>query len=160
MVRATSDVESVPSAALQLREAGIRLTPQRQAILEYLQSTTEHPRAEDIYERVRRTFPGISLGTVYNTLNLLAERGLIRALPHPDKTARFDGKVHRHYHVVCEKCGRVHDFEPADSSCFALMEEEVASQSGYRILRHEVEFVGVCPACRSEEAGRTESTSA
>lgn len=136
------------AAAAQLREAGIRLTPQRQAILEFLRSTNGHPTAEEVYENVRRAFPGISLGTVYNTLNLFAERRLIRALFHPDKTSRFDGSVDRHFHIVCERCGAIHDHTPGDTSWLASLAKDAAAASGFHIVRHEVEFFGLCPACQ------------
>src|SRR6476661_7925878 len=92
-----------------LKERGVRLTPQRQMILKFLKETHEHPTAEEIYKQVCQEFSGISMATVYNTLHRLKELGAIKELSYGDMSSRYDGNDTEHAHVVCESCGEVID---------------------------------------------------
>lgn len=127
----------------QLKEKGVRFTPQRQAILEFLLGTDTHPTADEIYHHVKAKFPGVSLGTIYNTLNMLKEHGHILELSYGDMSSRFDGNPSNHYHVACAECGRVVDFHRP----LIEMEKEVEDRTGFQVLGHRVEFYGVCPEC-------------
>lgn len=122
-----------------------RNTPQRRIILEELRKADSHPTAVELYDIVRRQMPGLSLATVYRNLDLLAEQGTIRKLTLGGKETRFDGKLDRHYHVRCVRCGRVDDLRelPAES-----LPGQPRHAAGYQILDHSLEFVGVCPDCR------------
>jgi len=123
-----------------------RKTPQRRIILEELQKSRSHPTAAELYEIVRCRLPRISLGTVYRNLDLLAEMGTIQRLDLGG-TTRFDGDPCRHYHVRCVHCGRVDDVRdlPAD-----LVRGKPKETGGYEIVGHRLEYLGVCPECRSE----------
>lgn len=127
-----------------LKSKGIRFTPQRQAILEYLLATRDHPTAEEIYKQVKAKFPGVSLGTIYNTLNMLKEHGFILELPCGDMSSRFDGNPNNHYHVMCSECGKVVDFHNE----LINMDELVSEQTGFDVHTHNLVFYGVCPDCR------------
>src|SRR5215216_4314022 len=83
------------------RRPPLRMTPQRQAILDAVRSSHDHPRAADIYERVRTVLPGIAFGTVYNALHALADSGIILQLSFGDRASRFDGRNDRHDHALC-----------------------------------------------------------
>jgi Fur family ferric uptake transcriptional regulator len=124
-----------------------RNTPQRKVILEELQRTTSHPTAGELHQIVRRRVPKISLGTVYRNLDLLAEAGKIQKLDLGGSEARFDAKTDAHYHVRCVRCGRVDDVPglPAD-----LVGDELARAAGYEMLGHRLEFVGICPQCKTK----------
>ncbi|MDA8228571.1 MAG: transcriptional repressor [Desulfitobacterium hafniense] len=128
----------------QLKDQGVRFTPQRQAILEYLLETKTHPTAEEVYHHVKAKFPGVSLGTIYNTLNMLKEHGYILELSYGDMSSRFDGNAKNHYHVVCLNCGKVVDFHRP----LIEMESEVAEKFGFEITGERLEFYGICPDCR------------
>lgn len=128
----------------QLKEKGVRFTPQRQAILEYLLGTDTHPTAEDIYHHVKAKFPGVSLGTIYNTLNMLKEHGHILELSYGDMSSRFDGNPVNHYHVVCTECGKVVDYHRP----LLKMDDEVFEKTGFNVMGHRMEFYGVCPNCQ------------
>lgn len=132
-----------------------RNTPQRRVILEELQKTSAHPTAAELYAKVRRRLPKISLGTVYRNLDLLAEMGKIQKLDLGGGEARFDGNPDAHYHVRCVRCGRVDDVHglPAGTRLDAPREA-----AGYEILGHRLEFVGVCPRCK--DPPETEQTGA
>jgi Fe2+ or Zn2+ uptake regulation protein len=128
----------------------IRLTPQRRAVLEAVLAAGDHPRAIDIYERVRRRHPGIAFATIYNALRYLAEHGLISELTFGDAASRFDGRTERHDHAVCERCGALCDVEvPLPENVRA----QAAAQSGFQITQYRVEFRGLCPRCAGQHAG-------
>ncbi len=125
--------------------AGIKFSRQRQAILDYLCSTKEHPTADTVYLHVRKQYPKVSLGTVYRNLNLLADDGEILRLHCGDGSDRFDGNPKPHYHFLCEECGRVIDLhlEPLDHI-------DVLAGVGFEgtVLGHTVLFHGICPECK------------
>ena len=94
---------------------------------------------------VRQQLPHISLGTVYRTLAVLSEVGLVRELRLAGQAKRFDGDLQGHHHVRCSKCGRISDiaFEPVGP-----LHEAVRPLTDYEIIGYHLEFVGVCPECR------------
>lgn len=92
-----------------LRGHGIQPTPQRQAVAAFVLHTETHPSADEVLSRVRRTHPAVSRATVYNTLNLLVDRGLLRARILKEGTVVFDPNVSRHHHFIDEETGRIHD---------------------------------------------------
>ncbi|MFO7254751.1 MULTISPECIES: Fur family transcriptional regulator [Limnochorda] len=131
---------------LVLRRKGMRLTPQRQAIYHYLKNTKSHPTAEEIFAALHPRFPGLSRGTVYNTLNMLVQEGLVRELRVDDTASRYDADTSQHHHATCQKCGRVTDyFGPSLDSLL----REAESETGYRLESAELYFEGLCPACQA-----------
>ena len=125
--------------------AGTKFSRQRQAIIDYLCSTKEHPTAETVYTNVRMQFPNVSLGTVYRNLNLLANEGEILRLSCGDGSDRFDGNPKPHYHFLCHGCNRVLDLvmEP-------LHHIDILAAAGFSgtIDGHIVLFHGTCPNCK------------
>ena len=96
-------------AAYRLREHGIQPSAQRVAIAEYVLHTDEHPSADLVWKRVQAKLPYVSRATVYNTLNLLVEKGLLRSLALADESVVFDPKTERHHHFIDEETGEIHD---------------------------------------------------
>jgi Fur family ferric uptake transcriptional regulator len=127
----------------------LKLTKQRQIILEELQKVRSHPSADEVYALVRPRLPRISLATVYRNLEVLAEAGLIQKLALAGSQKRFDGMVGNHYHIRCLKCGRVDDV-----ALELLTLGEAASNllNGYQCVGHRLEFFGICPRCQEEQA--------
>ena len=123
----------------------IRMTTQRAAILTEVQSADKHLTAGELFERVRRKYPTIAYGTVYRTLHLLAERGLIQEFPFGDQASRFDKRTDRHDHVHCTVCGELTD---VDVPIAVLARQVAADQTGYDIQEHQTVFSGVCPKCQ------------
>ena len=132
-------------------EAALRMTRQRRVILEELRKVRSHPTADELYTRVRRRLPRISLGTVYRDLNLLSELGIIHTLKLAGGQKRFDGTCEEHYHVRCLGCGRVDDVPAAPS---AAIVKKIGRKLRYEIIGHRLEFVGFCPACRRKRRSR------
>jgi Fur family transcriptional regulator, peroxide stress response regulator len=132
----------------KLRQQKFRITPQRLAILKVFLNSTEHPSVERAYEQVRADFPTTSLATVYKTVNLLKEIGEILEIGFTDGRNRYDGnKPYPHPHLICMKCKTIMDPE-VDS--LDHLTAEVEQTSGYRILSHQLEFFGICPACQNK----------
>ena len=124
-----------------------RMTPQRQAVLDAVRASEDHPRASEIYERVRRVLPGIAFGTVYNALNALAEQGVIRQLTFGDAASRFDGRVDRHDHALCTRCGNLADVDVPPP---AHAVRQAALRTGFAIHAHHTQLLGLCSSCRAE----------
>jgi Fe2+ or Zn2+ uptake regulation protein len=99
----------VIDAATQLRTAGIQPSAQRVAIADYVLYTDEHPSADLVWKRVQARLPYVSRATVYNTLNLFVEKGLLRSLSLSDASVVFDPKTGRHHHFIDEETGEIHD---------------------------------------------------
>ncbi len=130
----------------QLNNHSLRITKQRQIILDELCSVTSHPTADVLYQMVRKRLPKISLGTVYRNLEIMSECGIIQKLDIGGTQKRFDATPHVHYHVRCNQCGRVDDLDlPPDFN----VEKAAGKLTSFKILRHRLEFTGLCPGCQS-----------
>ena len=128
------------------------MTRQRRVILEEVAAAGSHPTADEVYARVRRRLPRVSLGTVYRNLEILCARAAIQKLEVGGSQRRFDSTVHQHYHVRCIDCGRVDD---APIEALSVAEDEVRRTSDYEIIGHRVEFIGLCPACQRRHKDAT-----
>ncbi|HHO47038.1 MAG TPA: transcriptional repressor [Desulfobacteraceae bacterium] len=128
----------------------MRLTTQRQIILEELSKVKTHPTASELYDMVRKRLPRIGLGTVYRNLELMAENGMILKLEVGGTQKRFDASTHTHYHIRCSNCGRVDDM---DTPVLENLVRKAAESSSYKVLGHHVEFTGICPACQKGKKG-------
>jgi len=120
------------------------MTQQRRTILDELGKLTSHPTAEELYRLVRHKLPKISIATVYRNLEILSDEGLIWKMDVAGAQRRFDATTANHYHIRCGECGRVDDVHMAP---IATIEETAKKISGYQVLTHRVEFVGICPDC-------------
>lgn len=125
---------------------GYRQTAQRQMILDEVKAAASHMTAGEVFEGVRRRDPRVGYGTVYRSLHLLVEHGLIQELTFADQASRYDGRTDRHDHVLCTACGLMVDVEVPE----ALMARHVAEErSGFTITSHHTVFAGRCQQCRS-----------
>jgi Fur family peroxide stress response transcriptional regulator len=126
------------------RDAGIKLTHQRLEVFREVAATVEHPDAETVYNGVRQRVPTISLDTVYRTLWLLEDLGLITTLGPRRERARFDANLDSHHHFVCENCGLVRDFEHSEYDVLGVPEDVKRLGS---VSRLSVEIRGTCREC-------------
>jgi len=134
-----------PDARKQLREHGIHVTAQRLAVM---RAVADHPHrtADEVGDAVRGVIGSISRQAVYNTLQLLAEEGLIRRIQPSHSPARYEDRVgDNHHHLICRACGRIVDVDCAVGAapCLAPLDD-----SGYVIDEAEVIYWGRCPECR------------
>lgn len=130
---------------LLCRQRGLPLTVQRRDILKVVLERNDHPSADQVYDAVKDRIPGLSRTTVYRALDTLVELGVIRRLHHPGSGARFDGKVQRHHHLVCRRCGCVVDVE---SHSLEGLSVPAGERQGFAIEDYSVHFIGLCRACR------------
>ena len=136
---------SEPDEIALLKRAGLRLTPQRLAIVRDLLHR-DHPTAAQVYDAVRQQFPTIGVATIYATINRLSEQGLLRALPFSD-AARYDANVSPHANVVCTRCNRISDFDACDDLLAALRDRATA-QLGFRLQEERIALFGLCRECQ------------
>jgi Fur family ferric uptake transcriptional regulator len=129
----------------------MRLTTQRQIILEELGKVKSHPTANEVYDMVRRRLPRIGLGTVYRNLELMADSGIILKLEVGGTQKRFDATVVPHYHIRCSSCGKVNDIDIAVQE---RINQEAEESCNYKVLGHHIEFSGICMNC-SEQVEKT-----
>ena len=127
------------------RRAGIRMTPQRLEIYRELARTEKHPDAETVFKRVRRRMPTVSLDTVYRTLCLFEERGIVSRVDVLCNRARYDANADRHHHFVCRQCGLVRDFYSEAADRFAPPAEVRGWGDLDAVL---VQVRGTCTSCR------------
>jgi Fur family ferric uptake transcriptional regulator len=130
-----------------LKPSNLRMTRQRQVILEELRSVTSHPSADEIYEMVRKRIPRISLGTVYRNLDILSECGEIQKLELGCSLKRFDGVAKEHYHMRCIECDQVFDAPPESH---IRISHKLKECTDFKITGHKLEFIGLCPACSDQ----------
>lgn len=131
-----------------LKGTGVRITPQRHAILEYLINSMTHPTADDIYKALEGKFPNMSVATVYNNLRVFREVGIVKELTYGDSSSRFDYVTTDHYHVICESCGKIVDFHyPGLDEVEAL----AAHITGFEISHHRMEIYGTCTDCKNKK---------
>ncbi len=133
------------------RAQGLKVTPQRQCIFGILHSSDMHPTAEAVYAEAVRRMPTLSLRTVYQTLHDLADMGEIQELDLGTGSARFDPTTDGHHHLVCDRCGKVHDLH-AD---FSTVTVPRGKGHGFRVASTEIVFRGLCADCASEPAAES-----
>jgi len=140
------------AAVERFKKIGLRITPQRQAIVRLLDGNRTHPSAHSIYREILKEYPGISFATVYNTLSRLAEAGKIQELDiDPDKK-RFDPCTAPHYHFYCRSCGKVLDIA-CDIPFLANLDPlDTRTVDGHQIDAVQLNFKGVCKDCADGEA--------
>ena len=131
----------------RLRENGLRLTPQRMAVLRTIIRNQDHLSAEEIFEQVRVDFPMIGLATIYKTIAMLKELGAIEAINLPNEGARYDGSGQApHPHFICTNCSRIMDLE--DETLEELI-AKLAAKTGLQIIKYRLDFFGLCQSCQS-----------
>jgi Fur family ferric uptake transcriptional regulator len=135
----------------RLREHGYKLTPQRRAIVEIIANRHEHLTPAAIYESVHDEYPTVGLVTVYRTLDVLTDLGLLCRVHTEDGCQSYlmRRRTGHHHHIVCSSCGTVADFTRCD---IETMERKISRQTGFKIQGHLLEFEGLCSRCAKAAA--------
>ena len=133
----------------QLRDRRIAVTPQRLAVMAALQSRRDHPTADHLYQEVRRSLPAISFNTVYKTLEILCQQGMVIKVNPLHAVARYDGETGRHAHIICRQCHRIIDLDWEGLEVPALPAEAL---QGFQIEHPSLTFWGLCPGCQQLES--------
>jgi len=138
------------SLADQLRDNGLKVTPQRMAIYSMLCSTTAHPTAEEVWEEIKKDFPAVSFNTVYTTLGTLEQAGLIQRLHIGENIAHYDANVAPHVHLHCVTCGKVEDYHQSVGVDLNTVGKEIGEQAKYYIDKVELNLYGTCSECKAQ----------
>lgn len=132
-----------------LKKSGMRMTPQRMAICQYMAGTDDHPTAVDVYRQLKQQFPSLSLMTVYNTLNALVGFGVVNALGEAgDANMHFDGNTLPHINLICLNCHRISD---TASSLAEKLDAEISDSSGFKVIGSRLVYYGLCPVCQKSQ---------
>ena len=133
---------------MQVPARDMRMTPQRMAVIAYLEGNTTHPSAMDVFEFVSRKFPTMSFATVYSTLQTLKDKGRLLELTLDPHKKRFDPNVAPHHHLICVVCKKIVDVMRTFD--LSLSDEE---RCGFRLIGNHADFYGVCPTCGKNGEG-------
>jgi len=133
----------------QLKEKGLKITPQRSAIIDALVKNCEaHPGASLIYKEARKKVRSVSLSTVYATLKEFSEKGIIKSLEFDRMENRYDGNLSEHINLICESCGTIIDYNlPA-----TVEPKDIARKSGFVVTEARMEYYGHCRDCLKRKA--------
>ena len=132
-----------------LANENLKMTPQRRVILDTLLRKNDHLSSEELYALVKKRDASIGQATVYRTLKLLSDSGLIEPLDFADGVTRYEpcyGKDH-HDHLICEQCGK--NIEIVDE-VIERRQEQLAKEHGFTLIRHKMYLYGLCPECRKK----------
>ena len=132
-----------------LKQKGYKLTPQRRAILDtIIEKEGMHLTVEEIYDEVKKNCPEIGLATVYRTVLLYEEIGVVSKLELNDGCSRYEivhsDEEHMHHHLICNVCKSVYEVE---DDLLDELEERIQKTYGFNILDHSVKFYGICSKC-------------
>lgn len=130
----------------KLRASGYKATPQRLAILAYVNQCEGYFTAGEIYQNLRKLYPGIGMVTIYRNLKLLVQVGMVCELQSGQNEhcyTRYRGA--HHHHLICQACARVIDVGSCDLSS---LESDLAQKTGFDIREHRLEFYGFCRHCQ------------
>ena len=133
-----------------LRSEGFKVTPQRIAIYQALTGHHNHPTAELIYQSLRAEHPSMSLATVYKTVEILRQIGLVQFLNAGEDSFRYDARVDAHSHVQCTECKRVDDIEIEETSLL----KNIDASTEYKLTKHQFYFYGICPGCQQTQLNK------
>ena len=131
-------------AKKMLEEKGISPSLQRVIILKYLQDNQNHPTVETLYQELIDVIPTLSKTTIYNTLKLFGEKGIVYQLAIPGNEAHYDCAECYHAHLLCEKCGEIYDLDLEGED---QQKEEI---DGHKVTGIEIIYRGICRKCRDK----------
>ncbi len=135
-----------------LKEHSYKLTPQRQTILHtFWEHTDRHLSAEDVYRLVKDQYPDMGLATVYRTLDIFAEVGILQKNDFGDGRSRYEFSQqddhHHHHHLICMECGNVAEF---DDDLLESLETVIVKKNGFKVMDHDLKFYGYCRECQNK----------
>ena len=117
---------------------------QRERMLALLRATDTHPTANWLFERLKKEFPNLSMGTIYRNIGILVQQGLISRIAFGSTFDRLDANVSEHYHFICESCDAIIDLKLPTKR---RLDKQFPASEGFEVHSHAVEFYGLCPKC-------------
>ena len=135
----------------QLKERGLKVTPQRLAIIEVLIEQRQlHPGARLVYEEAKKRKKSLSLSTVYATLGEFSRHGIIKTLQFDQMENRYEGNLEQHINLICERCRKILDYKVPN----AVDQRRVTKKTGFSITDTRLEYYGYCRECLGEEGSK------
>jgi Fur family peroxide stress response transcriptional regulator len=128
----------------KFHEKGFKVTPQRLAICEYVLSSKDHPSTDMVYTEMKRKYPTVSLATVYQTLHLLTNIGLLQELKLNERISRYDPKTSPHINIICKNCGMVEDYEAED---LKKLWSKIVDGLGFEPIGQRIDVYRFCDQC-------------
>ena len=135
------DIEQIIA---KFHEKGLKVTPQRLAICEYILSSKDHPTTNMVYVEEKRKYPTLSLATVYQTLHLLTDIGLLQELELNDGISRYDPNTSPHINIICKNCGMVEDYEGKDME---KLWSKIVDGLGFEPIGQRIDVYRYCDQC-------------
>ncbi|HNX39452.1 MAG TPA: transcriptional repressor [Methanothrix sp.] len=134
------------------RNSGYRATPQRIAISKFILRNHEHPTAQKAYMEVKKVHPTVSLATIYTTIKILRDTGLILELNMPQGQTRFDPNIEPHAHLLCLRCGSISDWmDPIMPKLIA----RVSADANFTVTGSSLDLKGICERCTAAKPPAT-----
>ncbi|HAJ36511.1 MAG TPA: transcriptional repressor [Chloroflexi bacterium] len=137
----------------RLRAAGYKITPPRLAVIEVIQREGEHLNPQEILEQAQALHAQTGRATVYRTLELLTQLGIVRPIYVGDNGPTYIRADGAHHHLVCSRCGRIVEFDACAADSMGC---ELESRFGFHITSHLLEFYGICPQCQTSDASQSQ----
>lgn len=128
-------------------KTAVRYSKKREAMLHELKETTTHPSAEWLFQRLKPSFPDLSLGTVYRNLAFFQERGQIRSVGVVNGQERYDADVSEHCHFICDDCGKVVDLHDVTS----VVSHQLERDYGFTVTKQDLKLYGQCGDCKRKQ---------
>lgn len=155
-------VNEIPSAKWlhgRLKGYGYRMTQGREAVLNALSASKDHLSADDIYMKIRPLYPGVGLTTIYRTLDILVNLGMVLKFDFGDGRARYElieeeKATTHHHHIVCTKCRKItnyKNFGEKELKLFDKLEKSLSKKFNFEIKNHVVQFLGICGNCLKQD---------
>ncbi len=129
-----------------MQQANKRVTPQRLAIFKFMSSNDSHPTAKEIYTHIKQEYPMITIATIYKTLEMLEQVGVVKQLGFSGVSTRYEANMNPHLNLICLKCGHIDDLnieEPVKS-----LEDLIIQKSSFNIVNQRLDFYGYCKKCQ------------
>jgi Fur family peroxide stress response transcriptional regulator len=131
----------------QLKEKGLKVTPQRLAIIEVLLLNKDlHPGARLLYKEAKKKKKSLSLSTTYATLNEFSRYGIIKTLQFDKMEDRYDGNLEEHINLICERCKKILDYDVS----ITVDPRRVMKKTGFSVTDSRLDYYGLCRECRKE----------
>ena len=139
------------SIITQLKEKGLKVTPQRMAIIEVLiEQGNLHPGARLVHKEAKKKKKSLSLSATYATLNELSRHGIIKTLQFDKMENRYEGNLEEHINLICERCKKILDYKVP----IAVDQRELAKKTGFSITDTRLEYYGYCRECRKDKRSK------
>lgn len=130
-------------------EHGIAVTHQRQVLFEVMKSMHGHPSPEEVYARVKKRIPAISLATVYKNIHLFVESGIFREVSVHHGSLRVEMNHSPHHHLVCSECKAIRDIDERDLD---ILPKQKRLSDGFLVERYSIDVIGLCPECQRKQS--------